>query len=393
MRLPKGFLASGVRAGIRKKRPDLALLVAAKGANAAALFTKNLFQAAPVVLGVQDLRRSGGRVRAVVVNAGCANAITGRPGMEAARRVRDGAAALLGFPKEEVLVSSTGVIGVLLPDAKIRAALPDAKARLSASGLEAASHAILTTDVGPKVAQASFTLAGRRGRVVGVAKGAGMIHPNMATMLAFVMTDVAASPAYLKAALREAADSSFNAISVDGDTSTNDTLLVMASGELGGRELREPGEGAAFRAALTKVCRELAWMMVRDGEGATRVLEISIVGARNEIEAKAAAHAVATSPLVKTALHGGDPNWGRILAAVGRSGARLSPTRVSLTLGPLMLVKNGLPASYRESRAARIFSRERVPIVVNLGVGRAKARKLSCDMGHDYVSINADYRS
>ncbi|HEX7528155.1 MAG TPA: bifunctional ornithine acetyltransferase/N-acetylglutamate synthase, partial [Thermoanaerobaculia bacterium] len=217
MRLPKGFLASGVRAGIRKKRPDLALLVAMKGANAAALFTKNQFLAAPVVLGSADLRRSGGRVRAVVVNAGCANAITGRPGMEAARRVRDRAAALLGFPKEEVLVSSTGVIGVVLPDAKIRAALPDAKNRLSATGVEAASHAILTTDVGPKVAQASFTIAGRRGRVVGVAKGAGMIHPNMATMLAFVMTDVAASPAYLKAALRDAAAASFNAISVDGD--------------------------------------------------------------------------------------------------------------------------------------------------------------------------------
>jgi glutamate N-acetyltransferase/amino-acid N-acetyltransferase len=393
VRLPKGFLASGVRAGIRKKRPDLALLVAAKGANAAALFTRNRFQAAPVVLGAADLKRSGGRVRAVVVNAGCANAITGRPGMEAARRVRDGAAALLGFPKEEVLVSSTGVIGVLLPDAKIRAALPAAKIRLSDSGLEAASHAILTTDVGPKVAQASFTLAGRRGRVVGVAKGAGMIHPNMATMLAYVMTDASASPAYLRAALREAADESFNAISVDGDTSTNDTLLVMASGEMGGRELKKPGEGAAFRAALTRVCRALAWMMVRDGEGATRVLEISIVGARTEIEAKAAAHAVATSPLVKTALHGGDPNWGRILAAVGRSGARLSPKRVSLTLGPLTLVRNGVPAPYRENQAARIFSRERVPVVVNLGVGRAKAWKLSCDMGHDYVSLNADYRS
>ncbi len=393
MRLPKGFLASGVRAGIRKKRPDVALLVAAKGANAAALFTKNRFLAAPVVLGSADLRRSGGRVRAVVVNAGCANAITGRPGMDAARRVRDRAAALLGFPREEVLVSSTGVIGVVLPDAKIRAALPDAKNRLSATGLEAASRAILTTDVGPKVAQASFTLAGRRGRVVGVAKGAGMIHPNMATMLAFVMTDAAASPAYLKAALREAAAASFNAISVDGDTSTNDTLLVMASGEMGGRELRNPREGAAFRAALTKVCRALAWMMVRDGEGATRVLEIAIAGARNEAEAKAAAHAVATSPLVKTALHGGDPNWGRILAAVGRCGARLSPTRVSLTLGPLTLVRNGLPAPYRESEAVRVFSRERVPIVVNLGVGRAKAWKLSCDLGHGYVSINADYRS
>jgi glutamate N-acetyltransferase/amino-acid N-acetyltransferase len=393
VKLPKGFLASGVRAGIRKKRPDLALLVAEKGANAAALFTRNRFQAAPVVLGAADLKRSGGRVRAVVVNAGCANAITGKPGMDAARRVRDAAAELLGFRKEEVLVSSTGVIGVVLPDAKIRAALPGAKARLSASGLEAASHAILTTDVGPKTAQASFTLGGRRGRVVGVAKGAGMIHPNMATMLAFVMTDAAASPAYLKAALKEAAEASFNAISVDGDTSTNDTVLAMASGEMGGRELRRPGEGAAFRAALTKVCRELAWMMVRDGEGATRVLEISIAGARNETEAKAAAHAIATSPLVKTALHGGDPNWGRILAAVGRSGARLAPNRVTLTLGPLTLVKNGLPAPYRESQAVRVFTRERVPIAVNLGVGRAKAWKLSCDMGHDYVSINADYRS
>ncbi len=393
MRLPKGFLGAGVHAGIRKKRPDVALLVAPRGANAAALFTRNAFQAAPVVLGAADLRRSGGRVRGVVVNAGCANAITGRPGMEAARRVRDSAALLLGCPEEEVLVASTGVIGVVLPDSLIRAALPGAKARLSTSGLEAVSHAILTTDAAPKVAQASFTLSGRRGRVVGVAKGAGMIHPNMATMLAFVMTDAAASPRYLKAALREVAESSFNAISVDGDTSTNDTLLVMASGEMGGRELRTPGEGAAFRAALARVCRALAWMMVRDGEGATRVLEISIVGARSEIEAKAAAHAVATSPLVKTALYGGDPNWGRILAAVGRSGARVSPEKVSLTLGRLTLVKNGLPAPYREKEAARIFAKERVPITVDLGVGRAKAWKLSCDLGHDYVSVNADYRS
>ncbi|MEO8586725.1 MAG: bifunctional glutamate N-acetyltransferase/amino-acid acetyltransferase ArgJ [Acidobacteriota bacterium] len=395
MRLPKGFLAAGVRAGIRKdkKRLDLALLVAPKGANAAALFTRNRFQAAPVVLGARDLERSGGRVRAVVVNAGCANAITGTPGMDAARRVRDEAAKLLGAPKREVLVSSTGVIGVVLPDAKVRASLPEAKARLSASGLEAASRAILTTDVGPKVAQASFVLGGRKGRVVGVAKGAGMIHPNMATMLAFVMTDAAASPAYLKAALRSAADESFNAISVDGDTSTNDTLLVMASGEMGGRELRKPGEGAPFRAALTRVCRALAWMMVRDGEGATRVLDITIAGARSAGEAKAAAHVIATSPLVKTALSGGDPNWGRILAAVGRSGAYFSPARVSLTLGPLVLVKNGLPAPYREREAARIFSRELVPIVVDLGAGTAKARKLSCDLGHAYVSVNADYRS
>jgi glutamate N-acetyltransferase/amino-acid N-acetyltransferase len=393
VRLPKGFLASGVCAGIRNKRLDLALFVAEKGANAAALFTTNRFQAAPVVLGKADLARSGGRVRAVVVNAGCANAITGRPGRDAARRVRDAAAFVLGFPEEEVLVSSTGVIGVLLPDAKIRAALPDAKARLSAWGVEAASRAILTTDVGPKVAQGAFTSQGRRGRVVGIAKGAGMIHPNMATMLAFVLTDLAASPGYLKAALREAADSSFNAISVDGDTSTNDTLLVMASGEMGGRELRRPGEGAAFRAALAKVCRALAWMMVRDGEGATRVLDVSVTGARSEADARLAAHAVATSPLVKTALHGGDPNWGRILAAVGRSGARFSASRVSLRLGRLVLVDRGLPVAYRERDAAKVFAQERVPVVIDLGAGKAAAFKLASDLGHDYVSINADYRS
>jgi len=393
MRLPKGFLASGVRAGIRKKRPDLALFVAEKGANAAALFTKNRFQAAPVVLGRRDLARSRGRVRAVVVNAGCANAVTGKPGLDASRRVRDCAASLFGFPKEEVIVSSTGVIGVLLPDAKIRAALPDAKHRLSASGLEAASHAILTTDVGPKVAQASFTRGGRRGRVVGVAKGAGMIHPNMATMLAFVMTDVPATPAYLKAALREAADASFHLVSVDGDTSTNDTVLLMASGALGGEELAAKDDGPEFREALAEVCRALAWMMVRDGEGATRVLDLRVTGARTEAEARAAAHAVATSPLVKTALHGGDPNWGRILAAVGRSGARFSEKRVSLRLGPLTLVRDGVPVAYREKDALRLFRKELVHVVVDLGAGTATASKLSSDLGHDYVSLNADYRS
>jgi glutamate N-acetyltransferase/amino-acid N-acetyltransferase len=393
MKLPKGFLASGVRAGIRKKRPDLALLVAENGANAAALFTKNRFQAAPVVLGKRDLRRSGGRVRAVVVNAGCANAVTGKPGLDAARRVRDVAATLLGFPKEEVIVSSTGVIGVVLPDAKIRAALPDAKYRLSASGLEAASHAILTTDVGPKVAQAAFRWMGRRGRVVGLAKGAGMIHPNMATMLAFVMTDAEATPVFLKSALSEAADASFHAISVDGDTSTNDTVLLLASGALGGPAMSAPDDAPDFRRALTEVCRQLAWLIVRDGEGATRVLDVTVTGARSRADAERAAHAVATSPLVKTALHGGDPNWGRILAAVGRSGARFSEKRVSLRLGPITLVRNGVPAVYRESDAVRIFRRERVPIVVDLGAGTATASKLASDFGHDYVSLNADYRS
>jgi len=389
MKLPKGFLASGVRAGIRKKRPDLGLIVCPDGANAAAVFTQNKFLAAPVVLSKAALKKSGGRVKAVVVNAGCANAVTGKPGMDAAKRSRARAAELLRCSDEEVFIASTGVIGVVLPDKKLREALPDAITRLSAGGIDALSHAILTTDVGPKTAQATFTLGGKRGRIAGVAKGAGMIHPNMATMLGFVMTDAAIDPAALQRALKIAVDQSFNAISVDGDTSTNDCVLLLASGKLDNRG----GDLADFQRALNQVCRELSWMIVRDGEGATRVMELEVRGARSERDAKLAAHAIATSPLVKTALHGGDPNWGRILAAVGRSGARFSVKRVSLTAGPIPLVVNGEPAPYREKDAAKVFSRERVPIVVDLGGGNARAVLLSSDLGHDYVSLNADYRS
>lgn len=393
MRLPKGFLVSGVRAGIGKKRPDLALIVAEGGANAAAVFTRNRFLAAPVVLAQRALKRTGGCLKAAVINAGCANAITGREGMNAARRVARRAAELLRCSPDEVLLASTGVIGVVLPDAKVREALPLAISRLSASGVDAASRAILTTDVGPKVAQAGFSIGGKRGRLVGFAKGAGMIHPDMATMLAFVMTDAAVDPATLKACLRESVDASFNAISVDGDTSTNDTVLLMASGKLGNPEGRSLEGLDDFRRALREVCRALARMIVRDGEGASRVMCLEVVGARTERDARLAAHAIATSPLVKTALAGGDPNWGRILAAVGRSGARFNVTRVSLTVGGLALVKAGQPVDYRESDAARIFAKEDVPVLVDLGSGPATASILTCDLGHDYVSLNADYRS
>jgi glutamate N-acetyltransferase/amino-acid N-acetyltransferase len=391
MKLPRGFLASGVRAGIRKKRPDLGLIVAPRGANAAAVFTQNKFQAAPVVLSKAALKKSGGRVTGVVVNAGCANAVTGREGLEAAKRVRDRAAEVLRCPADEIFLASTGVIGVLLPDRKMRESLPDALVRLSAGGLDAFSHAILTTDIGPKLAQASFTIGGKRARIVGVAKGAGMIHPNMATMLAFVMTDAAIPATALHRALKEAVDGSFNAISVDGDTSTNDTVLIMASGAAANAE---NADLAGFHHALDKVCRELAWMIVRDGEGATRVMELEVNGAKNDRDAKLAAHAIATSPLVKTALHGGDPNWGRILAAVGRSGARFSMKRISLTADGVVLVRNGEPAQYREKDAARVFARERVPLKVDLGFGgKGRAVVWASDLGHDYVSINADYRS
>jgi glutamate N-acetyltransferase/amino-acid N-acetyltransferase len=372
LKLPKGFVASGVRSGVRKSRPDLALIACPKGAAAAAVFTKNQFQAAPVVLSKASLKKSSGRVRGVVINSGCANAITGAAGMAAAKRVQERAADLLGCPTREVFVASTGVIGVVLPDQKVRAALPDAIARLSSFGLDA--------------------IGGKRATVVGVAKGAGMIHPNMATMLGFIMTDVAADASFLKTSLREAVDVSFNAISVDGDTSTNDTVLLLASGELRNGAL-STDDRAAFLVALREVCRELAWMIVRDGEGATRVMEVEVSGARNRKEAALAAHAVATSPLVKTALHSGDPNWGRILAAVGRSGARISTRKVSLRVGPLTLVANGEPMAYRERDAARHFHRERVSIVVDLGSGNATATLLTSDLGHEYVAINASYRS
>jgi glutamate N-acetyltransferase / amino-acid N-acetyltransferase len=393
VKLPRGFVASGVRSGVRKKRPDLALIVAENGATAAAIFTRNRFPAAPVALSRSALRRSGGRVRAAVVNSGCANAITGRAGIACALRVRRRAAELLGCDPAEIFLASTGVIGVPLPDAKIRAALPDAVARLSAGGLDAASQAILTTDVGPKVAAAAFRLRGRLGRIVGLAKGAGMIHPDMATMLAFVLTDAPVTAEYLRAALRRAADESFNAISVDGDTSTNDTVLLMASGRLEGPPLSGGVDAVDFERALSAVCAELAWRIVRDGEGATRVMEVHVRGAASSRDARLAAHAVATSALVKTALHGGDPNWGRILAAVGRSGARFSARRASLTVGDVCLVSGGERSAYRERDAARVFSRERVPLTIDLGAGTASARVLASDLGHDYVSLNADYRS
>lgn len=393
MKLPRGFLASGIRAGIRRKRPDTALIAAVDGANAAAVFTTNRFQAAPVMLSKSALKKSGGRVKAVVINAGCANAVTGKAGEQAARRVRARAAELFRCPEQEIFLASTGIIGVVLPDKKMRDALPHALMRLSEYGVEAASHAILTTDAGPKVAQAGFTHDGRRGRIVGIAKGAGMIHPNMATMLAFLMTDAGATPGFLKQALADATNASFNAISVDGDTSTNDTVLLMASGKLGGKTMKSPEDGADFRRALQEVCRQLAWMIVRDGEGATRVMELQVRGARNGREAKLAAHAVATSPLVKTALHGGDPNWGRILAAVGRSGARFSARRVSLVAGRVALVRNGAPAEYREKDAARVFNQELVPIVIDLGAGEASTTVWVSDFGHDYVALNADYHT
>jgi glutamate N-acetyltransferase / amino-acid N-acetyltransferase len=291
---------------------------------------------------------------------------------------------------DEIFLASTGVIGVCLPDKKVRDFLPDAITRLSNGGVEALSHAILTTDIGPKVAQASFTIGGKRARIVGVAKGAGMIHPNMATMLGFVMTDAAVSSKDLQRLLKEAVDESFNAISVDGDTSTNDTVLVLASGAAGNSE---DADLAGFEKALTTICRDLAWMIVRDGEGATRVMELEVNGAKTDRDAKLAAHAIATSPLVKTALHGRDANWGRVLAAAGSAPfnggyARLDPSLVTLDFDGVRVLELGVPRGVEPELAG-----EAVTIDLDLGLGAGSASYLTSDLSSEYVRINADYRS
>ncbi len=397
MRLPKGFVASGVRAGIRKKRPDLGMIVAADGATAAAVFTLNKFQAAPVVLSKSALKKSGGHLKAVVVNAGCANAVTGKEGLDAAKRVRTRAAELLQCAEEEVFLASTGVIGVVLPDKKVRDFLPDAITRLSTGGVEALSHAILTTDVGPKVAQASFTIEGKRGRLVGVAKGAGMIHPNMATMLGFVMTDAAVEPATLQKLLRTAVDQSFNAISVDGDTSTNDSFILIATGQAGNAEIADlaSADYAALKAALSEVAIGLAQAMARDGEGATKFITVAVEGGRDRAECKQIAYAIARSPLVKTAFFASDPNLGRILAAIGYAGVTdLDVNTLQVYLGDVLVAEQGGRApSYTEAQGAAVMKEADIVVRVVLNRGHANATVWTCDFSYDYVKINAEYRT
>jgi len=275
-----------------------------------------------------------------------------------------------------------------VPMDRVRAGMPRVEVRTD--GGHEAALAIMTTDTRVKEFAVALEIGGHEVRIGAMTKGVGMIHPNMATMLGFVMTDAALDPSTLKRALTTAVDQSFNAISVDGDTSTNDTVLLMASGKLANNGRADIAD---FQRALNAVCRDLAWMIVRDGEGATRVMELTVRGAKTDRDAKLAAHAVATSPLVKTALHGGDPNWGRMLAALGRSGARFNVKRVSLFAANVQLVINGEPAVYREKDAAKVFTRERVPIILDLGGGTATTVVLASDLGHDYISINADYRS
>lgn len=389
---PAGFLASGVRCGLKNGKRDLALLYSEKPASVAGVFTQNKVKAAPVVLTRERVK--GGRARAVVINSGNANACTGARGMEDARRMTAEVSKLLDIPEDGVLVSSTGVIGQPLPMDKIIPGIGRAVAELSSGGGRDAAEAIMTTDTVTKEAAVSLELGGISVTVGGMAKGSGMIHPNMATMLAFITTDAAVSPGALHPALRYAVDRSFNMITVDGDTSTNDMVLVMANGAAGGREINEGDkEFPVFREALLQVCTRLAVMIARDGEGATKLLEVKVINAPTEKDARLAARAVAASSLVKSAVFGEDANWGRILCAIGYSGADFDPGKIDIFIGDEQVARDGGALDFSEEKAAEILSAGHVTVLVDMKAGQYGATAWGCDLTYDYVKINASYRT
>lgn len=400
-----GFDAAGVAAGIKKNGAlDLALITSRIPCRAAAVFTKNAFPAAPVQYDRRLLDFNPEGIHGVVINSGCANACTGVEGDANARRMAEAVEKAIGAGDQTVFVMSTGVIGVQLPMDKLAAGIPNAAGALRPDGWEDAARAIMTTDTRPKLKTRRVEIGGQPVQLTGIAKGAGMIHPDMATMLSTIVTDAAISQPLLQKALRAAVDQSYNRISVDGDTSTNDTVLLLANGLANNAEITDEGEDyAAFVAALTEIGQALAQAIVRDGEGVTKFVTIHVHGAANRDEAHRAANTIATSPLVKTAFYGSDANWGRILAAVGRSGIQVDPTKCALyvTGGPetgnrmpeLQLVEGGTPLKYAESDAMARFGEPELDVRLDLGLGEGEAIVWTCDLSHDYVSINGDYRS
>jgi glutamate N-acetyltransferase/amino-acid N-acetyltransferase len=389
---PRGFRAAGVSAGIKaNKGLDLALIVSDGPARVAAVFTTNLAVAAPVVVSREHLLRSGGSARAVIVNSGCANACTGDAGMEAAREMASATAALVGCPADEVLVASTGVIGVQLPMDTVRRGVPLAFRSLAADQGPQAARAIMTTDPFPKEAAVEITIGGRVVVIGGIAKGSGMIEPMMATMLGFVTTDAAVPQALLDRALREAVNETFNAITVDGECSTNDCVMLLANGASGVEV--DDRTYADFVGGLRSVCHELALGIVRGGEGATKLVTVTVTGAATTADARKAAKAIANSPLVKTAIHGGDPNWGRLVAVAGRAGVAFELSRAAVRIGSVVLFADGRPHDEAAPEAAEYLKGTDISVSVDLGVGRASSTVWTCDLSADYVRINADYRT
>ncbi|MGZ7445248.1 bifunctional glutamate N-acetyltransferase/amino-acid acetyltransferase ArgJ [Paenibacillus sp. TH7-28] len=394
---PKGFRAGGLHCGLKKtSRNDLGAIVCEVPAVAAAVYTTNVFQAAPLKVTRESIASEGRRLRAVVVNSGNANACTGAQGEADAYAMRAAAAAAFGLGEHEVAVASTGVIGELLPMDLVSAGIAGLPAALTASGegAEGFCQAILTTDLVKKEVCVKLDAGGHEVTIAGAAKGSGMIHPNMATMLAFVTTDAAIEPQALQSLLGETTDLTFNMITVDGDTSTNDMLLAMASGLAGNSKLA-PGHADwdAFAAAFRYVCETLAKSIARDGEGATRLVEVTVTGAVSDASARAIAKTIVGSSLVKSAVFGADANWGRIIAAAGRAGEPINPETVDIKLGDILVLSGSRPIPFDEDEALAYLKGDTVDIFVALHNGKGEATAWGCDLTYDYVRINAAYRT
>lgn len=390
---PKGFKAAGVKAGIKKSgNLDLALIYTEKEAAVAGVFTKNAVAAAPVIVSREVVK--GGKAHAIVANAGCANACTGETGLANARKMAALAAAEVGCAPEEVLVGSTGIIGVNLPMDKLEAGIKAAAAELSEDGSKNAGNAIITTDTYSKACSCEVEIGGQSVRFGAIAKGSGMIQPNMATMLCYITTDANISSQLMQKALSEIVEVSFNMISVDGDMSTNDTVLVLANGASGAAEITDGSpEYEKFYATLKEICQELSKRIAADGEGATKFLTINVSGTKTFEDAKTVAMSIAKSPLVKTAFFGEDPNWGRVICAVGYAGIPMVPEKTVIKFGGVPVYANGLGAEFNEDDIHKVMAEHDIVIDVEMGMGDAKATVWSCDFSYEYVKINGEYHT
>ena len=390
---PKGFKAAGVKAGIKKSgNLDLALIYTEKEAAVAGVFTKNAVAAAPVIVSREVVK--GGKAHAIVANAGCANACTGETGLANARKMAALAAAEVGCAPDEVLVGSTGIIGVNLPMDKLEAGIKAAAAELSEDGSKNAGNAIITTDTYSKACSCEVEIGGQAVRFGAIAKGSGMIQPNMATMLCYITTDANISSQLMQKALSEIVEVSFNMISVDGDMSTNDTVLVLANGASGAAAITDGSpEYEKFYATLKEICQELSKRIAADGEGATKFLTINVSGTKTFEDAKTVAMSIAKSPLVKTAFFGEDPNWGRVICAVGYAGIPMVPEKTVIKFGGVPVYANGLGAEFNEDDIHKVMAEHDIVIDVEMGMGDAKATVWSCDFSYEYVKINGEYHT
>jgi glutamate N-acetyltransferase/amino-acid N-acetyltransferase len=387
-----GFKASAVCAGIKKnEEPDMALILSDGDAVAAGVFTTNQVKAAPVIISSEHIR--SGKARAIIINSGNANACNGKKGMDDALMTVEIVAKELGIKPSEVLVASTGVIGALLPMDKVEAAIPELVTSLKDDGIHLAARAIMTTDSFPKIARFKGRIQGKEYQILGIAKGAGMIMPDMATLLCFILTDINIESSALQKALSMSTEPSFNRITVDGDTSTNDTVFVLANGMVDNAVLTE-AELNEFQAGLQGVMTDLAKMIVKDGEGATKLVRIEVKGADSKDDALTAARTVANSNLAKTAFYGQDPNWGRIMGALGRSGIRMTEDQVDILINHIKIVENGIGIGPEaEKQAAQQMKEREFNVIIELNQGEFEDYYITSDLTHDYVSINADYRS